>query len=496
MNANRSKSSSRRISFRLAAILLGLMPFILLEVLVRLAGWGLPRESYDPYLGFESIRPLFVLNDQEDRYQVVEGRLDFFCQDSFPVNKSDKTYRIFCLGGSTVQGRPYATETAFSSWLELSLQSAAPQRDWEVINCGGISYASYRLVPILEEVSHYQPDLIILYSGHNEFLEDRTYPRFRNPSLATRLFHRIRASWQTVNCCRQLWHRQQPPETSTASRIIMPTEVNGLLDQARLQDYHHDPQWHRDVIQHYQFNLQQMIEMTRQANIPLILVNPVSNLKDCPPFKIEPGKQVVEADRRRVQELFNEAQQSLTPAARMEKLQAAAALDPEHAGIQYELGKGYEAMGQFDKAKTAFIHAKEQDVCPLRMLESMHEILRNTARQYRIPLVDARQELANRSPQQIPGDEVLVDHVHPKIESHQWIADALLEKMFELKILSAREGWEKIRSRRYREHSSQLSAAYYVRGNQRLEGLRLWTQGRARQLNVESPPPATNSPTP
>ena len=487
MNANRSISSSRRTCFRLAAILLGIMPFILLEVLVRMAGWGLPRESYDPYLGFESIQPLFALDDQGNHYQISESRLDFFRPDRFPAHKTDRTYRIFCLGGSTVQGRPYAIETAFSSWLELSLQAAAPEQQWEVINCGGISYASYRLLPILKELSHYQPDLIILYTGHNEFLEDRTYPEFKNHSGPTRFFHRVRSSWRTVNCCRQLWYRQQDQQRVTSSRVIMPTEVNGLLDQARLQDYQRDPQWHHDVIKHYQFNLQQMIQLTQQEKIPLILVNPVSNLKDCPPFKVACGADVTKADRQQVERLWQQAQQSSTLAAQMNKLQAAKSLDPDHAGVQYLLGRGYQARGQFEQAKTAFLIAKDQDVCPLRMLESMHEILLQIARQTQTPLVDARQLLESRSSQRLVGDEVLLDHVHPTIEAHQWIAEALLEQMVELNILSGREGWKTDRTQRYRQHLEKLDEAYYARGKQRLEGLRLWTQGRAGEQNLELP---------
>ena len=63
------------------------------------------------------------------------------------------------LGGSTVQGRPFSIETAFSTWLELSLTAADPSRIWQVVNCGGVSYASYRLAPIVDESSCYKPDL-------------------------------------------------------------------------------------------------------------------------------------------------------------------------------------------------------------------------------------------------------------------------------------------------------------------------------------------------
>ena len=268
----------------------------------------------------------------------------------------------------------------------------------------------------------------------------------------------------------------------------MPTEVNGLLDQARLQDYHHDPQWHRDVIEHYQFNLQRMIRLAQQAQIPLILVNPVSNLKDCPPFKTEPGISVSGADQEQLQRLWDEAQLSPVLETRIERLQEAIQLDPRHAGVQYHLGKCYEAAGQFEQAKACLLIAKDQDVCPLRMLEPMHTRLLSIAKETRTPLVDARQLLEDQSDEGITSNKVLLDHVHPTIEAHQSIAAALLEKMIQLKILSAREGWQTVQVQHYRDHLGQLPEAYYERGKQRLAGLRLWTQGRAGELNLQPPP--------
>ena len=45
----------------------------------------------------------------------------------------------------------------------------------EVINAGGICYASYRLLDLVDECLNYEPDLIIVMCGHNEFLEPRHY---------------------------------------------------------------------------------------------------------------------------------------------------------------------------------------------------------------------------------------------------------------------------------------------------------------------------------
>ena len=43
------------------------------------------------------------------------------------------------------------------------------------INAGGVSYASYRVARLMNELKQYQPDLFIVYSGQNEFLEERSY---------------------------------------------------------------------------------------------------------------------------------------------------------------------------------------------------------------------------------------------------------------------------------------------------------------------------------
>jgi hypothetical protein len=81
------------------------------------------------------------------------------------------------MGGSTTYGHPYEDPTSFCGWLRELLNAAAPDHRWEVVNAGGISYASYRVALLMEELAGYQPDLFIIYSGHNEFLERRSYPQ-------------------------------------------------------------------------------------------------------------------------------------------------------------------------------------------------------------------------------------------------------------------------------------------------------------------------------
>lgn len=55
-----------------------------------------------------------------------------------------------------------------------------------MINVGAISYASYRAAGLMDKLTQYDPDLFIVYTGHNEFLERRTYDTLADrPSLVT-----------------------------------------------------------------------------------------------------------------------------------------------------------------------------------------------------------------------------------------------------------------------------------------------------------------------
>src|SRR6185369_13892670 len=294
-----SQSRRKRWGFRLAAVTVGLLPLVVCEGAFRLLDWGRPSRFDDPFVGFSAVHPLFVHSDDRTRYEIAKGRLTHFRPESFAAVKAANEIRIFVLGGSTVQGRPYSIETSFTTWLELSLQAADPSRKFEVVNCGGVSYATYRLVPILEEVLAYQPDLIVFYEGHNEFLEDRTYERIKHTPSFISWPHAQLSRLRTYTLLRAALvspplSKGGPggvtPQTNTDSSGTKPTlapEVNARLDwRGGMENYHRDETWRHDVIAHFEFNLRRAVTIARNAAVPLVLINPVSNL-DWAPFKVE-----------------------------------------------------------------------------------------------------------------------------------------------------------------------------------------------------------------
>ena len=85
--------------------------------------------------------------------------------------KPERGFRVFILGGSSAYGFPWGAEQSFSRPLEDALVDALPDRDVEVINAAAMSYGSHRLRVLVRELLHYEPDLFVLYSGHNEFVD-------------------------------------------------------------------------------------------------------------------------------------------------------------------------------------------------------------------------------------------------------------------------------------------------------------------------------------
>lgn len=474
-DTNSDKSRRRTIVFRTLAVLFGMLPFLLCELVLRSTGIGEPSEASHPAIGFEAIHPLFELSESGERYEIAKSRQAYFYPDSFAAEKLTEEFRIFCLGGSTVQGRPFSIETSFSTWLQLSLNTADPTHDWEVVNCGGVSYASYRLVPILEEVLNYEPDAIVVYTGHNEFLEARTFANLSSSTPVSRL--------RTVNLLRNLWSGRSRLEGQGQTQEVLAAEVDALLDyRGGLADYHRDDVAANATVQQYERNLKRMIDLARSASVPIILMNPASNLKDTPPMKIEASADLTTQQVDEFDKLVEQARSTEDLAQKVVFLQRALAIDARHAGVRFLLGHAYLAQNRIDEAREQFIRAKDEDVCPLRMIEPLYDALARVATMSSVPLIDVRHDIESRSADGIPGDRFFLDHIHPSINSHQAIAQLLVDHFIETGVCHAADHWEEARDERYREHLATLDTPYYARGKQRLEGLIRWTQGRANKL--------------
>jgi hypothetical protein len=235
------------------------------------------------------------------------------------------------------------------------------------------------------------------------------------------------------------------------------------------------------------WNISAMIDHCKVANVPLILLAPTANIRDCPPFKVEVSRHLDPASREQIELHWTLAMNAeknrdsvvVNPARELEKILS---IDAEHAAALYWLGQIELAKGEIDLARKHLVRARDSDVCPLRAVSSIQKSIRELARDKQVWCFDVDALFQSVSVDGLVGDRWLIDHVHPRIEGHQLLGERLANLLIEKKWITEEDkNWPSHRVGFYRTHLQELGEDYFIRGKQRLAGLILWTQGRARK---------------
>ncbi|MEZ6122898.1 MAG: hypothetical protein R3C49_06940 [Planctomycetaceae bacterium] len=482
----------RRWAFVAAAVACSVLPFLVLEGSLRLLNIG--AADTDVHDGIDATGTLFE-PDGSGNLRTSLSRARFFVSQTFPEQHESREFRIFVLGGSTVQGRPFSAETSFCQWLQLFLQNRDSSRNYRCVNCGGISYASDRLTHVLNEVLQYQPDLIVLATGHNEFLEDRTYAAVREKSTARKWLEQAAGASRTVLVVRRLCgfapriepdHETQTPAEDVETR---------LDDAAGYASYHRDPEWQQQVRQQFQKSLTGMIHQCGNVGVPLVLVKLGSNLRDCPPFKSELPAAMSAEQQQQWQAVFDRATstQDQNPQQALELYQQAVQIDPDHALTHFRMAECLEVMSDEKRSLAEYIAARDLDVCPLRMSSSLQETLTMVATEQKVSLVDgeaAVQRLSESLHNIVTGYDTYLDHVHPTIAGHQAIAAELVRHLAEGGFLPQESGADVEQNAGgaravVRKQMASLPTAYFSNGRRRIGWLEGWAQRQRLSAEVQ-----------
>lgn len=408
---------------------------VILEGALALMGVLPISRRRDSYVGFSGNVPLFV--EREGQRVTNPLKLSYFNSQSFPSKKAAGVTRIFCLGGSTTFGHPYEDSTSFCGWLRQMLQRTETSR-YEVVNCGGVSYASYRIALMMEELVQYEPDLFIIYCGHNEFLEHRTYGEQRTPNLLTKA-QRAVSTLRVSGLVDSLLGRS-PREEKRTNRLA--AEVDVILDHTDgPESYRRDPVQRAGVIAHYEESMTRIIALGRAAGAQVILVKPESNLRHFSPFKSERSL-LAFADSVRWEKTLREAREARSAgdhAKAAELFEIVCQIDPHDAATLFEAGTVFAEQKNTATARQYFVRARDEDVCPLRAPSEIVDVVARLADEQNVPLIDYPEMIASRSlwmtNQPLPGDECFLDHVHPTIEAHGDLAEALFSRIQEMNMI-------------------------------------------------------------
>lgn len=391
------------IAFILPILLLGLV-----EVVLRLIGFG---HSY----------PLFVQSEQFDGYlQPNPSVINRYFPDPsaapkvspdtvyFKQQKPEDSFRIVIQGGSSAAGFPYGRFGSLQGMLEQRFKRLYPNKNIEIINTAMAAVNSYTLLDFVDEVLAINPDLVLIYTGHNEYLgvmgAGSTFAA-KGGRLAT-----ISYLWLKELKLYQLLQKslfkltQVQPHSETTERTLMERVAKGKAIPLNSATYQ---------LGKVQFaeNLSAILAQYQATKIPVLVGNLVSIEKEMQPFS------------------------SVGVKADLPELKA------------YNQGMEKLANGEFKEALAALTRAKDMDEMRFRAPSEFNAIIKAKTDAFgNANLVDVEAKFRADSADGVLGYEHLLEHVHPTKRGYFLLAEAFVEAIDKQGYLGPKKGYSEQRA--------------------------------------------------
>jgi len=398
----------------LVAALAGAAALVLIETVLQVAEVGPANRLFVE--DEENAQEVYRLNPRVAHrffpHQYV--RLPPF-QVRFTRDKRPGAFRVFALGASTLLGFPNPPDISFPHFFQLMLEDAYAGGDFEVINCGITAINSFCILDFVEEIVEYEPDLLIIYAGHNEFV---------GPYGVTTPFVRFGNDWNWIRF-HMLLQR---------SKIFFYLKELLYYFQNRVQDQEEDRGFGLHLVrkevelgseeyqvteENFRRNLQETMERAGKRGIPVLLSTLVSNLRGFYPLRSQaphPQRDPLEG-----------------PGGGGEKADYCDSLlrqFPHHAGAHFQAGEVFYQARDFARARQAFVEARDLDLIRFRACSSFNRTIREVAAEAAprgAILVDMEELFAQASPHGIVGSELIAEHLHPTVFGHFLMARYMVQ---------------------------------------------------------------------
>ena len=159
----------RSTIYKLIAVSIPFVLILLIEIVLRFANYGEDFKLFHRVPVKDKPDYLVINKDMAKKYFRDNGLRSDSQSDLFLKEKTDSTFRVFVQGASTVVGFPFYRGGSFPRMLKHRLSLSFPNKNIEVINTGMTAVNSYTLWDLTDDIIQQQPDLVIIYSGHNEY---------------------------------------------------------------------------------------------------------------------------------------------------------------------------------------------------------------------------------------------------------------------------------------------------------------------------------------
>jgi tetratricopeptide (TPR) repeat protein len=350
-----------------------------------------------------------------DVYRTRAAARPTFSDQTFAIEKAKHGLRIFCLGGSSAYGFPWGPEASFCGVLQDLLTEAHPERAVEVVNAAGMSYGMRRLRVVADELVGYQPDLFIIYSGHNEFAD-------QPPPVPLRELGRLPAAFEAGLEHSRLYsflHDRVHGETPTPP--LSPT----VFRVRRVEGRTFDAQDKTRVVARFESELTQLISTIRGRGVPVLLATVPCNLREWRPERSRTSNDLSDSELATLRSCLLEARGQLDSGEgerALESLARAREIAPDFAETHFWLGKALESRSRWREAASEYRAACDLDAFPIRRTSAINDAIRRVAAATGGSLLDIDRLFAEQSEHGLVGFELIEDYVHPTLQGHQLIA--------------------------------------------------------------------------
>jgi len=383
---------NKKTPFYFYIVLIGLpiLFFLLLEMGLRIFGYGFNNEQWIP-----ATKGKLILNPEiARRYFYATNSLPYSNQDVFDEIKGLNTFRVFILGGSSTAGFPFAPLGAFSRYLQQRLEIVYPESKIEVVNLGMTAVNSYTIRDIFPGALKQQPDLIIIYAGHNEYYGALGVGSMESFGTSRSIINLVLTlnKFKTVELITNISREFMKWFSSTTSTKKDATLMARMVKEQYIPL---DSDLYYAGIEQFRENFRDILDMAKETDVPVLLSTLTCNLRDQAPFVSIPFDNYPPADEI------------------------------------YKLGHQELMKSNLQVADSLLNYSKELDALRFRSPNLINDIIQSFGKEYGYFVVNIDSAFKSESPYGIVGNNLMTDHLHPTLAGYQFIGRLFFNAMKE-----------------------------------------------------------------
>ncbi len=348
------------------------------------------------------------------------------CRRRFADPPGDSDIDLVVVGESSAKGIPYQAWLSIGRLVAWKLQEAIPGafvRVQILANSGDTLELQHQRLARLDR----RPDLLIVYSGHNEFGSRlngaRDLPHYVD-DRAPGAWRLVREQVEAVSPLCELIR-----QASEKCRLELPPAPGGDRDLVDRPAY--TPGEYALLLADFRRRLDAIATYAGRVGATAVFLIPPGNDAGFEPNRSFLPAETPRAIREAFRRDFLEARrlEGVNPAAATAAYRALVARQPGFAEAHYRLGLLLDRNGDEEGAYRHFIAARDLDGYPIRCTVAFQDVYREIAARHDVILVDGQAELHAIGDRGQLDDHLFQDAMHPSLRGQIALAQAILRSL-------------------------------------------------------------------